>query len=73
MSIALGIGFIVFGAVLICTQELSAILHERWNSRFWWTRWATGSKPMRASRIANVVVGIGLIALGLAFLALMPG
>jgi hypothetical protein len=43
-------------------------LHEQWNQKLWWTRWATGPKAMRASRIANVVVGIGLIAFGLAAL-----
>src|SRR4051812_33948990 len=34
---------------------------DRWSKiyqKFSWTRWATGPKAMRASRIANVVVGI---------------
>jgi hypothetical protein len=64
MYTALGIGFVVFGAFLLFTRQWSAQFHERWNSRFRWTQWATGPKAMQASRIANVIVGVGLIALG---------
>ena len=71
MSTVFGAGFILFGLFLIVTRHLSAELHERWNQRLRWTRWATGAKAMRASRIANVAVGIGLIALGLATLVVM--
>jgi hypothetical protein len=68
MYTVLGIGFIAFGIVLLFTREWSAQFHERWNSKFQWTQWATGPKAMQASRVANVVVGVGLIALGLIFL-----
>jgi hypothetical protein len=65
---ALGIGIIAFGVVLLFTREWSAQLHEGWNSKFRWTQWATGPKAMQASRVANVVVGVALITLGLVFL-----
>jgi hypothetical protein len=60
-----GIGYVLFGVFLVLTSNWSAELHERWNQKFAWTRWATGPRAMRASRIANVVVGIGLMAIGL--------
>jgi hypothetical protein len=60
-----GVGLVLFGVFLILTREWSAELHERWNQKFCWTRWATGPRAMRASRIANVLVGIGLIVLGI--------
>jgi hypothetical protein len=69
MYTTLGIGLFVFGVVLLFTREWSALLHERWNSKFRWTQWATGPMAMQASRVANVVVGVGLIALGLIFLS----
>ena len=66
----LGALVIAFGVFLILAREWSAELHERWNQKFAWTRWATGPKAMRASRIANVAVGIGLIPLGMALIVL---
>jgi hypothetical protein len=68
MSTLLGIGFILFGLVLFATREVSAQLHERWNTRFRWTQWATGPWYMQASRIANIVVGIALVGIGSGFL-----
>jgi hypothetical protein len=65
MNVSLGIGLIVGGCLLIATRHWSADLHERWNPRFAWTRWVTGPTAMRTSQIANVLVGLGLIALGL--------
>jgi hypothetical protein len=59
------IALVAFGVFLIFTREWSAGFHERWNQKSSWTRWATGPKTMRASRVANVVVGIALIAVGL--------
>ena len=70
MFTPLGIALIVFGVVLILTREWMAQFHERWNRQFSWTAWATGHKAMQASRIAGVIVGVGLIAGGLAFLTL---
>jgi hypothetical protein len=61
----LAIALVLFGVCLIVSREWSAQLHERWNSKFRWTRWATGPKAMDASRIANVIVGIVLIVAGL--------
>jgi len=58
---------IASGVFLLLTRQWSAQLHERWNQKFSWTRWATGPKAMQASRIANVVVGIALIMIGVAF------
>jgi hypothetical protein len=71
MNAILGIGFILIGVFLLATPTWSAELHERWNQKLPWTRWATGPKAMRASKIANVLVGLGLVALGLASLTLM--
>ena len=62
-----GLLLVAFGIVLIMTREWSAELHEKLNRQFSWTRWATGPKAMQASRICNVVVGIGLILYGLAW------
>jgi hypothetical protein len=55
---------VLAGVLLILTREWSAEFHERWNQKFSWTRWATGPSAMQASRIANVIVGIGLILIG---------
>jgi hypothetical protein len=71
MNQAVGIGFILLGVFLILTRQWSAELHERWNQKLSWTRWATGPSAMRASRIANVVVGIWLVGFGLALVTLM--
>jgi drug/metabolite transporter (DMT)-like permease len=65
MNTTLAIGLIVFGVALILTRGWSAELHERWNQKLTWTQWATGPQAMRASRVANVLVGVGLIVLGL--------
>jgi hypothetical protein len=65
-----GVLTIVFGVVLILTREWSAEFHERWNRKFSWTQWATGPKAMRASRMANVIVGWVLIVFGLIILGL---
>jgi hypothetical protein len=65
MDTLIAIGLIVFGVALILTREWSAELHERWNRKIAWTRWATGPQAMRASRVANVLVGVGLIVFGL--------
>jgi ABC-type multidrug transport system permease subunit len=69
MFAAMGILFLLIGPVLIVTREWSAQFHERWNAKFRWTQWATGPKAMEASRIANVVVGIACMAIGVAFFA----
>ncbi len=69
MSIPLAIGYIFFGALLVATRNWSAKFHERWNQKLSWTKWATGPKAMLASKIANVVVGLGLIVLGFVWLA----
>ena len=66
----LGVLTIVLGVVLILTREWSAEFHDRWNHKLSWTQWAAGPKAMRASRIANVVVGGALIVLGLIILGL---
>jgi len=70
MYIALGVTRLLLGVFLVATPNFSAELHERWNSKFAWTRWATGPNAMTGSRIANVIVGVALIALGLAFIAM---
>jgi hypothetical protein len=73
MTTTLGIGFILLGLLLVVTRNQSADLHERLNQKFSWTRWATGPNVMRTSRIANVIVGVGFIILGLVFLTLILG
>lgn len=68
MGQILGVFLILFGILLIVTRDFSAELHEKVNRQFAWTRWATGPTAMRASRICNLVVGAGLVALGLVWL-----
>jgi hypothetical protein len=68
MNAFIGIVLILIGLALIATREWSAELHERWNSQFTWTQWATGPRTMAASRACNVIVGAGFVIVGLVFL-----
>ena len=68
MNAFIGIALILIGVVLIATREWSAQFHERWNSRFAWTQWATGPRAMAASRACNVIVGAGFMVVGLVIL-----
>jgi len=68
MGQILGAILVLFGFALIAAREWSAELHEKWNQRFSGTRWATGPRAMHVARVANLVVGIGLIILGLLWL-----
>jgi hypothetical protein len=68
MNALIGILLILIGLALIATREWSARFHERWNSRFSWTKWATGTRAMAASRMCNVIVGASFILIGLVLL-----
>ena len=68
MNVFIGIALVLIGLILIATREWSAQFHERWNSRFSWTQWATGPRAMSASRACNVIVGAGFIVAGLMIL-----
>jgi hypothetical protein len=68
MNAIFGIALVLIGLLLIATREWSAQFHERWNSRFRWTQWATGPRAMTASRTCNVIVGAGFIVVGLVIL-----
>jgi|GEM_PF-4728987 len=64
MHVIMGSTFALIGLGLIATRDLSARLHERWNQRFWWTRWATGPSAMQWSRRCNAIVGVAFIVYG---------